>query len=57
MEFRIGDIYNDAQILKSASDAALSILSLDPDLSLPQHALLREKLGDFQKESLENLGI
>ena len=32
MEFRIGDIYNDSAILKSASEAAAEILSLDPDL-------------------------
>ena len=32
MEFRIGDIYNDANILKNASEAAAQILALDPDL-------------------------
>lgn len=57
MEFRIGDIYNDAEILKIASEAAGMILSLDPDLSLPQHRKLREKLTDFQKDDLENLGL
>jgi ATP-dependent DNA helicase RecG len=57
MEFRIGDIYNDAEILKSASEAAAEILALDPDLSLPQNVLLREKLQGFQKDNLENLGI
>ena len=39
MEFKIGDIYNDAGILKNASEAAGEILALDFDLILPQHRL------------------
>ena len=34
MEFRLGDIYQDASVLKEASEAASVILSLDPELSL-----------------------
>ena len=40
MEFKIGDIYNDAGILKNASEAAGEILTLDFDLILPQHKAL-----------------
>ena len=57
MEFRIGDIYNDAEILKAASEAAVEILTLDPELDLPQNAFLAEKLHEFQKDNLENLGL
>ena len=57
MEFKIGDIYRDADILKTASEAAGEILALDPDLSLPQNTLLKEKLFSYMKEDLENLGI
>ncbi|MDO4305224.1 MAG: ATP-dependent DNA helicase RecG [Eubacteriales bacterium] len=57
LEFKLGDIYNDADILKSASEAAGEILALDPDLSLPQHTLLREKLMSYMKDDLENLGL
>lgn len=57
MEFKIGDIYNDADILKTASEAAGKILALDQDLSLPQHAALKEKLMSFMKDDLENLGL
>lgn len=57
MEFKIGDIYNDADILKTASEAAGEILALDPDLMLPQHTALKEKLMYFMKEDLENLGL
>ncbi len=57
MEFRIGDIYNDSAILKSASEAAAEILTLDPDLSLEQHQKLKEQLTSLQKDSLDNLGL
>ncbi|MBQ0000544.1 MAG: ATP-dependent DNA helicase RecG [Clostridiales bacterium] len=57
MEFKIGDIYNDAEILKIASEAAAEILALDPQMQLPQNAALAEKLTDYQKDDLENLGL
>ena len=57
MEFKIGDIYQDADILKVSSEAAAGILALDPDLSLPQHAVLREKLMAYMKDDLQNLGL
>ena len=52
LEFRIGDIFNDADILKEASRAAGEILALDPDLSLPQHSELRKMLQIFMKRSI-----
>ena len=57
MEFKIGDIYNDAGILKNASEAAGEILALDFDLRLPQHKALKERLMGYMSEDLENLGI
>ncbi len=57
MEFKIGDIYNDAGILKNASEAAGEILALDFDLMLPQHKALKERLKGYMSEDLENLGI
>ncbi|MFR8248180.1 MAG: helicase-related protein [Lachnospiraceae bacterium] len=45
LNFEIADIFRDASILKKASDAAGYILSLDGTLELPQHRLLKEKLG------------
>ena len=52
LEFRIGDIFNDADVLKEASRAAGEILALDPDLSLPQHSELRKMLQIFMKRSI-----
>lgn len=57
MEFRIGDIYNDADILKTASEAAAGLLAADPELSLPENRALQEKLSSYMKEDLENLGL
>ena len=44
ISFRLADIYTDAAILKKASDRANEILDADPDLSLPENALLREEV-------------
>ena len=57
LEFRIGDIYQDADVLKAASDAAGGILELDRELTLPQNEMLRERLNSYLKYDLENLGL
>ena len=57
MEFRIGDIYNDANILKNASEAAAQILALDPDLSLKQNLPLKEQLDFCREDGPENFGL
>ena len=57
MEFRIGDIYNDANILKNASEAAAQILALDPDLSLEQNLPLKEPLDFCREDGPENFGL
>ena len=57
LEFRIGDIYQDADVLKAASDAAGGILGLDRELTLPQNEMLRERLNSYMKYDLENLGL
>ena len=57
MEFRLGDVYQDASVLKEASEAASVILSLDPELSLEQHAFLRSRLSFYMEGTLENLTL
>lgn len=57
MEFRIGDIYNDANILKNASEAAAQLLALDPDLSLEQNRFLKEQLDFCREDGPENFGL
>jgi ATP-dependent DNA helicase RecG len=57
MEFKIGDIYNDADILKASSEAAGEILALDPQLMLEQFLPIKNRLGAYMKYDLENLGL
>lgn len=57
MEFRLGDIYQDASVLKEASEAVSVILSLDPELSLEQHTFLRSRLSFYMEGTLENLTL
>jgi ATP-dependent DNA helicase RecG len=57
LEFKIGDIYNDADILKLASEAAGEVLALDPELELPQNSVLKDKITDYMKNNLENMAI
>lgn len=57
LEFRIGDIYQDSDVLKAASDAAGGILELDRELELSQHEKLKERLNAYMKYDLENLGL
>lgn len=45
MNFKVGDIYHDSDLVKESAMDADRILSSDPDLSLPQHAVLKEVLN------------
>ena len=45
LNFRIGDIYHDSDLVKESAMDADRILSQDPDLELPQHSVLKDLLG------------
>ncbi len=45
MNFRVGDIYHDSDLVKESAVDADRILNQDPDLSLPQHAVLKDYLN------------
>ena len=57
MEFRIGDVFTDAPILKHACQAADQILDMDPELSLPEHRELRKKLEEYMSNELKKLNL
>ncbi|MDO4650456.1 MAG: ATP-dependent DNA helicase RecG, partial [Eubacteriales bacterium] len=57
MEFQIGDIYQDAEVLKMASASAGEILNFDPDLDLPEHAELKKRLSHYLSGATENLAL
>ncbi|RKM62483.1 ATP-dependent DNA helicase RecG [Butyrivibrio sp. CB08] len=45
MNFRVGDIYHDSNLVKESAMDADRILSDDPELSQPQHAVLKDYLN------------
>ncbi len=47
VEYRIADIYNDADILKDASAAAAKIMKQDPELESPAHQQLRRISDEY----------
>lgn len=57
LEFRLGDIFQDADILKKASEAAGSILMLDPELKLEQNGRLKERLLAYANDKMESPGL
>ena len=57
MEFALGDIFQDSQILKEASEAAGSILLLDRDLTMEQNRKLRDRLEAYGRNQGEGPGL
>jgi ATP-dependent DNA helicase RecG len=57
LEFKIGDIFNDASILQYASEAVALLMEIDYDLELEEHEALKRKLEKYMNQGLENLNI
>ncbi|MCI5648668.1 MAG: ATP-dependent DNA helicase RecG [Fusicatenibacter sp.] len=55
MEFAIADIYRDADLLKSASEAVSKLLFMDPELEKEEHYELKRVFADYL--NLENFEI
>lgn len=56
-DFGIADIYTDAKVLKSASEAAGEVLDKDPELELEENRYLAEKVSGYTVKCLEKLNI
>ena len=56
-DFGIADIYTDAKVLKSASEAAGEVLDKDPELGLEENRYLAEKVSEYTVKCLEKLNI
>ena len=56
-DFGIADIYTDAKVLKSASEAAGEVLDKDPELELEENRYLAEKVSEYTFNCLEKLNI
>ena len=57
MEFKMGDIFTDAGILKEASEAAGAILKEDPFLECTENAKLREYMEGYVTEQLVRINL
>lgn len=57
LDFRIADVYQDAALLSEAAEEVKRLLSEDPDLTAPEHLLIREKSDKALRERLERLNI
>ncbi len=55
MPFVLADIYQDAGLLKQADLAAGKLMAEDPELKMPEHALLNSMLGSFAKHGAYSL--
>ena len=56
-DFGIADIYTDAKVLKSASEAASQVLEEDPLLEVPENMYLAKKVSEYTVKCLERLNI
>ena len=57
MTFQLADIYQDASVLKEASDAVKNLLEDDPDLQKEEHLLLQQKMDLLLKEQLSKMTL
>ncbi|MCD7885259.1 MAG: ATP-dependent DNA helicase RecG [Lachnospiraceae bacterium] len=56
MNFQVADIYQDADILQQANEAAERILAEDPSLSMPDHAGLKMQYERLERQSDRSAG-
>jgi len=57
LEFKLGDIFTDAKILKSASEAAAILLEKDENLSAVEHLELKKRLEDYQRLGMNHMSL
>ena len=55
MEFAIGDIYRDTQLLQQASQDAAQILRADPQLSMEEHRMLGARVERYMTQKLQDV--
>ena len=55
--FSLADIYQDADVLKLASEAVDDILDKDPDLEEEDHVILKRKMKEFENVQLKRMNL
>ena len=53
MDFKVGDLFNDMDLLKAAGEAAERLF--EEDAQLEHHSELKSKLDSYMKHSLDSL--
>ena len=57
MEFQIGDIFSDSNVLKDASEAAALLLTEDPGLEQPEHGELRRMMEQDRERIRQDISL
>jgi ATP-dependent DNA helicase RecG len=57
LAFQLADIYQDADVLKRASEAVKEVLEADPELALDEHQGLRSEMRRFMDEQLKKMNL
>lgn len=57
LEFRLGDIYQNADLLKQASEEANLLLQEDRKLELPEHAKIRKEISAYLDSQAEIVNL
>ena len=57
MEFKLADIFTDANLLKTVSEEVKHIFSEDPDLEKEENAELGRKLSEYLEKSYDRLNL
>lgn len=57
MEFKLGDIFTDANLLKTVSEEVKHIFSEDPDLEKEENTELSRKLSEYLEKSYDRLNL
>ncbi len=57
MEFKLADIFTDANILKTVSEEVTELLNRDRDLATEEHQELRRRMEEYIEASYDKLNL
>lgn len=57
LEFKLADIFTDANIMKAVSEEVNGLLAEDPELLMDEHFELKQRLEVYLKKSYDNLNL
>ena len=57
LEFALGYVYQDRDVLKDGSEMVDEVLEADPALCTPENRILKKKMDQFAKEQLKRMNL